>query len=75
MKTSKRHPRLRGFSLEENKRRYFLHKEIRKLGGVISTRTRVIFVPIEDEIQNPYIIELGSVFGYQIQTEAFTKEQ
>ena len=34
----------------------------------------MVFVPLEDELTNPLIIELGKKFGYQIQTEAFTKE-
>ncbi|GEM_PF-3642504 len=33
MEKIKGHSRVRGFSKEENKRRYKLHKEIRKMGG------------------------------------------
>lgn len=62
---------VRGFSKEENKQRYFLHKKIREKGGKISTAQRVVFVPLADIVNDPFIIELGKQFGYQIQTEAF----
>lgn len=65
------HKRVRGFSKEENKRRYYLHEELRKIGVKIDTKERIVFVPIQEEVTNDLIIELGGFFGYQIQTYAF----
>lgn len=39
----------KGFTKKENQRRYALHRTIRKLGGVVSTKNRTIFIPIEQE--------------------------
>lgn len=74
MEIIKGHKRVRGFSKEENKRRYYLHKKIRKIGGKISTSQRIVFVPLDEDVTNPDVIELGKIYGYQIQTEAFTLE-
>ena len=63
---------VRGFSKDENKRRYFLHKKIREKGGKISTPKRIVFIPLEEDVSDPLIIELSRRFGYQVQTEAFT---
>ena len=62
----------KGFTKKENQRRYALHRTIRKLGGVVSTKNRTIFIPIEQEELPPQIIELGKRFGYNIQTQLFT---
>lgn len=74
MKSTTKHSRSRGFSKKENKRRYALHSSIRKMGGVINTRQRIVFVPLGEDVTDVNIIELGKVFGYQIQTEAFKNE-
>lgn len=62
---------VKGFSKSENQRRYFLHYQIRQKGGKISTLQRIVFIPLNQDVRDPLIIELSRRFGYQVQTEAF----
>lgn len=73
MEIIKGHKRVRGFTKEDNKQRYKLHKEARKDGFIVLTRSRIVLIPIEDsETDNSHVKELVKNFGYQLQTVCFS---
>ncbi|WBV60270.1 hypothetical protein PFY12_14675 [Chryseobacterium camelliae] len=74
MKTFAANPRVRGFTSNDNAERYKLHKKIRakEINCKIFARSRTILIPIETEEVDPMLMELSKLYGYKIQTEAFT---
>ncbi|MDV3751155.1 hypothetical protein CMU19_07130 [Elizabethkingia anophelis] len=66
------HPRVRGFTKEDNKRRYALHRVLRKEGYKIVSKSRTIYISVGASlVENASAIELVRYFGYAIQTSAF----
>jgi hypothetical protein len=74
MKTFPANPRVRGFTSNDNAERYKLHKKIRSknIQCKIFARSRTILVPLEISDIDPLLMELSNLYGYKIQTEAFT---
>ncbi|OPC44649.1 hypothetical protein [Elizabethkingia anophelis] len=64
-----------GYSDKENKRRYQLHKVLKKKNIKCSAHSRTFFIPIGFEIESEKAAkELVSVFGYSAQTNVFSDE-
>ncbi|GAB0155916.1 hypothetical protein CHRYSEOSP005_11780 [Chryseobacterium sp. Alg-005] len=76
MKTFKGHPRVRGFSKDDNDSRYKIHRKIRyrNIDCKIFAKRRTIIIPIEMTELHPLLLELIKDYGHKIQTEAFIKE-
>ena len=75
MKTFSANLRVRGFTACDNAQRYKLHKQIRKKGVIceIYARSRTVIIPLETPEVDPLLMELATIYGYKIQTEAFTQ--
>ncbi|MVW93681.1 hypothetical protein FCL53_17095 [Elizabethkingia meningoseptica] len=64
-----------GYSDKENKRRYQLHKVLKKKNIRCSAHSRTFFIPIGFEIESEKAAkELVSVFGCSAQTNVFSDE-
>lgn len=76
MKTFTAHPRVRGFSKDDNDSRYKIHRKIRyrEIDCKIFAKRRTIIIPIEMTELHPLLSELIQDYGYKIQTEAFQKD-
>ncbi|MEA1849234.1 hypothetical protein U9K52_09945 [Chryseobacterium sp. MHB01] len=75
MKAFTANPRVRGFTSNDNAERYKLHKKIRskEVNCKINARSRTILIPIETEDVDPLLLQLSTLYGYKIQTEAFSE--